>query len=104
MKIDPSGQYVMIIEYVTPINKTAVSISQSNSSEQYELSPRGVVTVRFRSGDGPELNALANLNDCPYTTPCRQVVIDDLSKIYLFNVQEPNNVVYLDVSCKFWLF
>ncbi|XP_034839290.1 laminin subunit alpha [Maniola hyperantus] len=96
MKIYPSGRYIMIIEYVTPVNRTALTISQSNSTEHYELSPRGVVTMRFQSGDGPESNALANLNDCPYTTPCRQVVVDDLSKIYSFNIQEPNNVVYLD--------
>lgn len=64
----------------------------------YDLAPRGAVAIRFQSGDGPETIAFANLNDCPYTAPCRQVVVDDLSKISVFNVQEPNNVIYLDVS------
>ncbi|XP_032527888.2 laminin subunit alpha [Danaus plexippus] len=98
IKIDPSGAYVIIIEYITPINRTALAASEINSDQggMYDLAPRGAVAIRFQSGDGPETIAFANLNDCPYTAPCRQVVVDDLSKISVFNVQEPNNVIYLD--------
>lgn len=99
MKIDPPGAYVLIIEYVTPINRT---VDSSNEIEVYNGSysfvPRGPVTVRFQSGDEPETNAIVNLNDCPYTAACRQAVIDDLSKIQVFNVHDANNVVYLMVS------
>ncbi|XP_046976709.1 laminin subunit alpha [Vanessa cardui] len=99
MKIDPSGSYVLVIEYVTPINRTALEISQSSSDPSggiYNLFPRGVVVIRFQSGDSSESFALANLNDCPYTAPCRQVVVDDLAKIFTFHVQDPNNVVYVN--------
>lgn len=101
MKIEPSGPYVLVIEYVTPINRTGLEInatSSSPSSGAYNLSSKGIIIIRFQSGDDSESFALANLNDCPYTSPCRQVVIDDLSRINTFHVQDANNVIYIDVS------
>lgn len=101
MKIDPAGPYVLVIEYVTPVNRSALQTIEYDtepSEEVYDSSPRATITVRFQSGDGPEYNAIANLNDCPYTAPCRQVIVDDISKIYTFNVHDPNNVIYLNVS------
>lgn len=100
IKIDPSGPYVLLIEYVTPVNRTDLDARQefdaSNSTNVFI--PKGVVIVRFKSGDGPESNAIVTLNECPYTTPCRQAVFDDLANVYIFNVQDPNNVVYMEVS------
>ncbi|XP_045458049.1 laminin subunit alpha [Melitaea cinxia] len=99
MKIDPNGPYVLVIEYVTPINITGLQISATSSnpsSGMYNLSSKGIIIIRFQSGDDSESFALANLNDCPYTSPCRQVVIDDLSRINSFHVQDPNNVIYID--------
>ncbi|KAJ8738019.1 hypothetical protein PYW08_000614 [Mythimna loreyi] len=96
MKIDPPGPYIIIIEYVTPINRT---VDSSNEIEAYNTSysfvKRSPITVRFQSGDQPETDAIVNLNDCPYTAPCRQAVVDDLSKIQVFNVHDANNIIYL---------
>ncbi|KAJ8736784.1 hypothetical protein PYW07_000055 [Mythimna separata] len=96
MKIDPPGAYIIIIEYVTPINRT---VDSSNEIEAYNSSysfvKRSPVTVRFQSGDQPETDAIVNLNDCPYTAPCRQAVVDDLSKIQVFNIHDANNIIYL---------
>lgn len=100
IKIDPSGPYVLLIEYVTPVNRTDLDASEefgaSNTTNVFV--PKGVVVARFKSGDGPESNAIVTLNECPYTSPCRQAIVDDVAKIYVFNVQDPNNVIYLEVS------
>ncbi|XP_049703370.2 laminin subunit alpha [Helicoverpa armigera] len=97
MKIDPPGPYILIIEYVTPINRTAESVNEIEVAynTSYSFAPRGPITVRFQSGDQQETDAIVNLNDCPYTAACRQAVVDDLSKIQVFNIQEANNVIYL---------
>ncbi|XP_075991137.1 laminin subunit alpha isoform X2 [Anticarsia gemmatalis] len=86
MKITPPGQYILLLEYVTP-----TQLEMRNTSE---IIPRGL-TVRFQSGDGPETVAVININDCRYTAACRQAMVDDLSRIQVFNVQDANNVVYL---------
>ncbi|XP_049885179.1 laminin subunit alpha [Pectinophora gossypiella] len=95
IKIDPSGPYILLVEYVTPINRS-LDINEVDSNWTTTYAPKGSVTLRFKSGDYPETVALVNLNECPYTSPCRQAVVDDLSKIFVFNVQAPNNVIYLD--------
>lgn len=99
IKIDPAGPYVLVIEYVTPIitpdPNAVIDVQVSNGTEN---SPKGIVTIRFQSGDAPETSAVINLNACPYTTPCRQVVTDEVAKIFVVNVMDPNNVVYLEVS------
>lgn len=98
IKIDPSGPYVLLIEYVTPVNRTALAEDIEDSNVTYSFTPKGSVAVQFKSGDGRLQIAFVNLNDCPYTTPCRQVVVDDLSKVYIFRAQDPNNVITLNVS------
>ncbi|KAM3968484.1 laminin subunit alpha [Aphomia sociella] len=90
MKIDPPGKYYILIEYVTPTGPGG-----SNSS--YEMfSPKHTATIRFQSGDESESYAIVNLNDCPYTSPCRQVVVNDLAMMLAFDVVAANNVIYLD--------
>ncbi|XP_059055423.1 laminin subunit alpha [Achroia grisella] len=90
IKIDPPGRYHILIEYVTPV-------SPGSTPEGREMfSPRNTATIRFQSGDGPESYAIVNLNNCPYTSPCRQVVVNDLSMISAFNVIAANNVIYLN--------
>lgn len=96
MKIDPPGRYVLVLEYVTPVTGD-VAIHYDNSTD-VDASARGVVLVNFRSGDRNGINAIANLNDCPYTTPCRQVVVDPMAKIEFFVVHDANNFVLLRVS------
>lgn len=99
MKIEPSGPYILVIEYVTPVNNTGspgIDVTILNVTD--DNSPKGIIAIRFQAGDGPETSAIVNLNDCPYTAPCRQVVADDLSKIITVNVMEPNNVMYLEVN------
>lgn len=99
MKIDPPGAYILIIEYVTPINRSVESANEIETNNgSYSFVPRGPITVRFQSGDQPETNAIVNLNNCPYTAACRQAVVDDISKIQIFNVHDANNVIYLMVS------
>ncbi|KAH9634640.1 hypothetical protein HF086_000612 [Spodoptera exigua] len=96
MKIDPPGAYILIIEYVTPINRSLESSNEIEANNgSYSFVPRGPITVRFQSGDQPETNAIVNLNNCPYTAACRQAVVDDLSKIQTFNIHDANNVIYL---------
>ncbi|KOB71560.1 putative laminin A chain [Operophtera brumata] len=93
IKIDPPGDYVLLIEYVTPVS-TGVSISYDNSSSDgSDYMSKGVVVIRFQSGDASDESAVVNLNDCPFTTPCRQVVVDELAKVKVFSVQDANNVI-----------
>ncbi|KAG6444669.1 hypothetical protein O3G_MSEX003477, partial [Manduca sexta] len=93
LKIDPPGQYILLVEYVTPLNGSVESEDSENSTISFlHKSP---VTVRFQSGDQAETDAIVNLNECPYTAPCREVVVDDLSKIQYVTVTDPNNVVFL---------
>lgn len=105
MKIDPTGPYILVIEYVTqivtPDPNAVIGVQVSNGTES---SPRGIITIRFQSGDALETNAVINLNACPYTTPCRQVVPDEVAKIFVVNVVDPNNIIYLEVSFKGFIF
>lgn len=98
IKIHPSGPYVLLVEYVTPVNGTVQAQDIEGSNQTYSFTPKGAVAVQFKSGDGPLQIAFVNLNDCPYTTPCRQVAVDDLSKVFIFNAQDANNAITLDVS------
>lgn len=98
IKIDPSGQYVLLVEYVSPVNRTALSEDTQNSNVTFAFTSKGAVAVQFKSGDNPSQFAFVNLNDCPYTTPCRQVAVDDLSNVFIFATQDPNNVLTLEVS------
>ncbi|XP_045509429.1 laminin subunit alpha [Colias croceus] len=91
LKIDPSGPYILLIEYVTPVNHAA-----GTNEESYQFSPNSIIDLTFQSGDGEKNYASVNLNDCPFTTPCRQVILDELSKIYVFDIEDANNVVYLN--------
>ncbi|VVC86157.1 unnamed protein product [Leptidea sinapis] len=95
MKIDPSGNYVLLIEYVTPTNNNSISILQNINNDSYNFIPKGIVSIKFISGDKAESIAMANLNDCPFTSPCRQVLLDSESKINVFSVEDPNNVIFL---------
>ncbi|XP_026331928.1 laminin subunit alpha isoform X2 [Hyposmocoma kahamanoa] len=96
IKIDPSGPYVLLVEYVSPVNRTAPEEDMESSNVTYAFTPKGSVTIQFKSGDNPSQIALVNLNDCPYPTPCRQVAVDDLSKAFAFAAQDPNNVITLE--------
>lgn len=96
LEIDHSGPYVLLIEYVTPVSRSAAPEDYSNETTIF--SPKWSVAVRFQSGDAPESIAIVNLNDCPYTAACRQVVVDDVAKIFVVNVESPENTVYLNVS------
>lgn len=62
------------------------------------ISAKGTITVKFQSGDKSPVYALVNLNDCPYSSECRQVMVDESSKIQIVNVQDPNNVIVFNVS------
>ncbi|CAK1588443.1 unnamed protein product [Parnassius mnemosyne] len=98
MKIHPNGPYVLVLEYVTPVNTTGfiggAELEPYNGT--YEKIPRGIINIRFQSGDAPESSAIVNINACPYTAACRQVITDDLSKVFIVNVMDPNNVISLE--------
>lgn len=98
IKIDPSGPYVLLVEYVSPVNRTALEEDNENSNVTFGFTSKGSVALQFMSGDNPSQVAFVNLNDCPYTTPCRQVAVDDLSKVFIFRALDPNNVITLEVS------
>lgn len=89
---------MLLVEYVSPVNRTAPDEDMENSNVTFAFTPKGSVTVQFKSGDNPSQIALFNLNDCPYPTPCRQVAVDDLSKAFAFIAQDPNNVITLEVN------
>lgn len=104
IRIEPPGSYVILIEYVSPINRTAepsddFSTVYSVDYRNLDFSTKGSVTVKFQSGeDGPEIYALVYLSECPYLTPCRQVMVDDVSKIHAVTVHNANNTIVLGVS------
>ncbi|KAL0902126.1 hypothetical protein ABMA27_000070 [Loxostege sticticalis] len=95
LTIEEPGPYILLIEYVTPINRSAIP-AEDYSNETNLFTPKWTVTVRIQSGDAPETAAIANLNECPYSAPCRQVVVDNLAKIFIVNVQNEENTIYLD--------
>ncbi|CAG9136876.1 unnamed protein product [Plutella xylostella] len=94
MVIEPSGPYVLLVQYVTPVNATAQNEIATNAT--FEISAKGIVTVRFQSGEGTEEAGVISFNSCPYTAPCRQLVLDERANARLFRVTDSNNVVYLD--------
>ncbi|XP_048488928.1 laminin subunit alpha [Plutella xylostella] len=94
MVIEQSGPYVLLVQYVTPVNATAQNEIATNAT--FEISAKGIVTVRFQSGEGSEEAGVINFNSCPYTAPCRQLVLDERANARLFRVTDTNNVVYLD--------
>lgn len=98
MKINPSGPYVLLVEYVSPVNRTALDEDIESSNVTFAFTSKGSVTLQFMSGDNRSQIAFVNLNNCPYTTPCRQVAVDDLSKVFIFSVQDLDNVITLGVS------
>lgn len=101
IKIDPPGPYIFLVEYVTPIDRsqpTTSLIDPNNDvyNQTIDMSNKGTVVVKFQTGQ--EILSLLNLNDCPYTTPCRQVVVDEMSKIQVVNIREASNTIILEVS------
>ncbi|RVE52213.1 hypothetical protein evm_003132 [Chilo suppressalis] len=94
LHVDPPGPYVLLVEYVTPVNGSTAVENYSNETNLF--TPKWTVTVRLQSGSASEAVAIANLNECPYTAACRQVVVDNIAKLYVFNIQSPDNVVYLN--------
>ncbi|XP_060809379.1 laminin subunit alpha [Amyelois transitella] len=91
MTIEPPGRYVLVVEYVTPVGNDMTA-----SNESYAFSARNTLTVRFQSGSDPETYAIVKLNECPYTSPCRQVVVNDLTMIHVVEVTSKENTVHLD--------
>ncbi|CAB3226438.1 unnamed protein product [Arctia plantaginis] len=86
MKIDTRGPYVLVLEYVTPTRLELRNVSGTV--------PTGL-SVRYTSGDSREAVATININNCRYTTPCRQAFVDDLSRVKVFHFSDENNDIYL---------
>lgn len=55
--VSKPGQYILIVNYITPVNETEVSTLQSEIK-----------------GDGAGYNGSVVLYGCPYTMVCRQVL------------------------------
>ncbi|XP_037870167.2 laminin subunit alpha [Bombyx mori] len=96
MRIEKPGQYVLLVEYVTPAARNQ-DLNTGNST--YSSVVKTPVTIKFQSGPDDqhlvETDGIINFNDCPYTAPCRQVMVDDYSRIQFVTVTDPNNVVFL---------
>ncbi|KAI8431212.1 hypothetical protein MSG28_001250 [Choristoneura fumiferana] len=88
MNIQPNGPYVLVIEYVTPIDRNAIM-------ELIPPSDNTAINVHFKSGQR-ESRAKMNLNECLYTTPCRQVVVDDRARTFVADVVAKENVLTLE--------
>lgn len=89
LKIDAKGPYVLVLEYVTP---TRLELRNLTGTVPTGLS------VRHTSADNREAVATININNCRYTTPCRQVFVDDLSRVKVFHFDGENSDIYLRVS------
>lgn len=76
LTISEPGNHILVINYITD--------PDTNSSTSVLLS--------VESGEVPQIGQAA-LHPCPYTTACRQVVIDQQRKVLPFNL--PGNYVKL---------
>lgn len=81
MTVTKSGPYVILINYVTPLDDLR--------THKLDVEVHG----KSRSGNGSVI-----MYSCPYNPTCRQVVIDEDGGVLVFDVEENSVVVNLKVS------
>ncbi|XP_063394216.1 laminin subunit alpha [Cydia fagiglandana] len=87
--IKPNGQYIIVVEYVTPVDRNAVDMVGNRAKIN------SIINVNFKTG-GQESQGRLVLNECLYTKPCRQVVTDDKARAFVAEVFDENNEITLE--------